>query len=105
MPYRKGFAHRQLNNLHIPDLTTPGGRSLSAHAAERVAGSGPGRPPTTLNVVDHILDNGTKIKYNPVRDTIQIRDPSLPGKPFVVVSGSDPNHVVTVMIPKEVHLP
>ncbi|MGW1835645.1 putative T7SS-secreted protein [Streptomyces sp. NPDC002067] len=102
--YNKGFSYRQLNNLHIPQLVTPEGRTLSAHAAERVAGSGPGRPPTTLNVVDHILNNGTKVKYDPVRDTIQIRDPSLPGKPFVAVSGSNPRHIVTVMIPKEVHL-
>lgn len=29
----------------------------------------------------------------------------LPGKPFVAVSSTDPNHVVTVAIPKEVHVP
>ncbi|MBO0656935.1 RHS repeat protein [Streptomyces triculaminicus] len=105
VPYSRGFASRQLNNLHIPKLITPSGRTLSDHAAERVAGSGPGRPPTTLNVVDHILDHGTKVKYDPVRDTIQVRAPELPGKPYVVVSGSNPNHVVTVMIPKKVNLP
>ncbi len=102
--HRKGFAHRQIENLHIPDLVTPEGRTLSAHAAERVAGSGPGRPPTTLNVIDHILENGNKVKYDPSRDSIQVRDTTLPGKPFVVVSASNANHVVTVMIPKEVHL-
>ncbi|CAM4025163.1 hypothetical protein STAL104432_31690 [Streptomyces albus] len=30
---------------------------------------------------------------------------NLPGKPYVAVSATDPNHVVTVMIPKEVHVP
>ncbi|MFH9110289.1 hypothetical protein ACH4LN_25855 [Streptomyces albus] len=29
----------------------------------------------------------------------------LPGKPYVAVSSTDPNHVVTVVIPKEVHVP
>ncbi|GAA2932662.1 RHS repeat-associated core domain-containing protein [Streptomyces enissocaesilis] len=103
--YRRGWAYRQENNLHIPKLKTPGGRTLSDHAAERVAGSGPGRPPTSLDVIDHILDNANKVKYDPVRDTIQVRATHLPGKPFVAVSGSDPNHVVTVMIPKHVELP
>ncbi|MFD7507192.1 DUF6531 domain-containing protein [Streptomyces sp. NPDC059850] len=103
--YDRVFAHRQEINLHVPRLITPGGRTLSAHAAERVAGSGPGRPPTTLDVVDHILNKGTKIKFDPYRDTIQVRAPSLPGKPFVAVSASNPQYVVTVMIPKQVTLP
>ncbi|MEU5031348.1 DUF6531 domain-containing protein [Streptomyces milbemycinicus] len=105
VPYDRVFSHRQEIGLHVPRLTTPGGRTLSAHAAERVAGSGPGRPPTTLDVVDHILNKGTKIKFDPVRGTIQVRAPSLPGKPFVVVSANNPHHVVTVMIPKQVTLP
>ncbi|MEU7550929.1 RHS repeat-associated core domain-containing protein [Streptomyces sp. NPDC044571] len=105
VPYNRGFANRQDLGMHIPTLVTPGGRTLSMHAAERVAGSGPGRPPTTLNVIDHILETGTKVKYDPARDTIRIQAPQLPGKPFVVVSGSNPNYVVTVMIPKEVKLP
>ncbi|WP_404816431.1 RHS repeat-associated core domain-containing protein [Streptomyces thermolineatus] len=105
VPYDRHFARRQAENLHIPDLVTPEGRTLSQHAAERVAGSGPGRPPTTLDVVDYVLDNGTKVKYDPVRDTVRVQAPHLPGKPFVVISGSNPNHIVTVMIPKEVNLP
>ncbi|WP_240467767.1 DUF6531 domain-containing protein [Streptomyces albus] len=104
-PYNPGFANRQKNGKHLPDLTTPRGRTLSWHAAERVAGTGPGRPPTSLRAVDHILDNGTKVKYDPIRQTIQVRAMNLPGKPYVAVSATDPNHVVTVMIPKEVHVP
>ncbi|MFI5668125.1 RHS repeat-associated core domain-containing protein [Streptomyces sp. NPDC051704] len=105
VPYNRGFANRQDLGMHIPTLVTPGGRTLSMHAAERVAGSGPGRPPTTLNVVDYILETGTKVKYDPVKDSIRIQAPQLPGKPYVVVSNSDHNFVVTVMIPKEVKLP
>ncbi|MGW7170908.1 RHS repeat domain-containing protein [Streptomyces sp. NPDC054884] len=105
VPFNNNWAFRQQENLHIPSLVTPHGRTLTNHAAERVAGSGPGRPPTTLNVLDYILENGNKVKYDPVRDTIQVRATQLPGKPFVVISGSDPNHIVTAMIPKELNIP
>jgi hypothetical protein len=73
---------------------TPGGRTVSAHAAERIALGGPGRPPTTLARVDDILDNPTAIRYDPIRDTIRIRQ----GKDFVVVRGAGPQHLVTVMV-------
>lgn len=101
VPYNNNWAFRQQENMHIPSLTTPRGRTLSNHAAERVAGSGPGRLPTTLNALDYILENGNKVKYDAVRDTIQVRATQLPGKSFVVISGSDPNHIVTAMMPKE----
>ncbi|WP_431981737.1 DUF6531 domain-containing protein [Streptomyces qinglanensis] len=104
-PYNRTFANRQKLGVHVPDLTTPKGRTLSSHAAERVAGTGPGRPPTTLNAIDYILDKGNKVKYDPARQTIQVRAMKLPGKPFVVVSSTNPNHIVTVMIPKEFDVP
>jgi RHS repeat-associated protein len=103
--YSKNWAFRQENNLQIPTLVTPAGRTLSKHAAERVAGSGPGRPPTTLNAVDYILENGDKVKYDSWRDTIQVRATQLPGKPYVALSASNPNYVVTVMIPKAFKIP
>jgi RHS repeat-associated protein len=105
VPYSPNWALRQEKGLHLPTLVTPEGRTLSNHAAERVAGSGPGRPPTTLNALDYILKNGNKVKYDPVRDTIQVRATQLPGKPFVVVSGSNPNHIVTAMIPRSFDIP
>ncbi|MGL5861544.1 MAG: hypothetical protein ACRCY9_09860 [Phycicoccus sp.] len=73
---------------------TPGGRTVSAHAAERIALGGPGRPPTTLGRVDDILNNPTGMKYDPVRDTVKV----MQGKDFVVVSGTGPQHIVTVMV-------
>jgi hypothetical protein len=78
---------------------TPGGRTVSAHAAERVTVGGGGRPPTSLSTVDDILDAGTSVKFDPIRDSIQVRAPQLPGKPYVVVDSSG-THVVTVMVPK-----
>lgn len=73
---------------------TPGGRTVSAHAAERIALGGPGRPPTTLSRVDDILNNPSGTKYDPVRDTVKV----MQGRDFVVVSGMGPQHVVTVMV-------
>lgn len=73
---------------------TPGGRTISAHAAKRIALGGPGRPPTTLGRVDDILNNPTGSKYEPLRDTIKV----MQGKDFVVVSGTGPQHIVTVMV-------
>ncbi len=73
---------------------TPGGRTVSAHAAERIVFGGPGRSPTTLARVDNILNKPTGIKYDPVRDTVKV----MQGKDFVVVSGTGRQHIVTVMI-------
>ena len=74
---------------------TPGGRTVSAHAAERIALGGPGRSPTTLARVDDILNNPTALRYDSVRDTVRVTQ----GKDFVVVRGSGPGqHIVTVMV-------
>jgi RHS repeat-associated protein len=75
---------------------TAGGRSVSAHAADRIVNGGGGRPPTTLTRVDDILDNPTALKYDPLRDTVKISQ----GRAYVVVGGTGPQHVVTVMIPR-----
>jgi len=101
--YDPELVSRQMLGQNTPGSTgfgvTPGGRTVSAHAAERVSTGGPGRPPTSLSTVDDILDTGTSVRFDPIRDTIQVRAPQIPGKPFVVVD-SGGTHVVTVMVPK-----
>lgn len=96
-------ASRQLLDQNTPGSSgygvTPGGRTVSAHAAERISVGGPGRPPTSLSTVDEILDTGTSVRYDPIRDSIQVRAPQMPGKPYVVVDSSG-THIVTVMVPK-----
>jgi hypothetical protein len=62
-------------------------------------------PPTTLNALDYILENDSKVKYDAVRDTIQVGATQLPGEPFLVLSESNPNHIVTAMIPKGFDIP
>lgn len=76
--------------------TTPGGRTVSAHAADRIVNGAAGRAPTTLARVDDILDSPTALRYDPLRDTVRVSQ----GKDFVVVRGSGAGqHIVTVMVP------
>ncbi|KGM13801.1 hypothetical protein [Cellulomonas bogoriensis] len=75
--------------------TTPGGRTVSAHAADRIVNGAPGRAPTTLSRVDGNLDNPTGLRYDPVADAVRVSQ----GKDFVVVSGTGPGQqIVTVMV-------
>lgn len=101
--YDPEWASRQMLGQNTPGSSgygvTPGGRTVSAHAAERISVGGPGRPPTSLSTVDEILDTGTSVRYDPIRDSIQVRAPQMPGKPYVVVDASG-THIVTVMVPK-----
>lgn len=75
-------------------------RTLSGHAAARVAYGHYGRPLTTLCRVDEILDNGTEVRWDPIKGTVRVRMPPMPGKPFVAISGRNGNHVVIVVVPK-----
>ncbi|MDQ1250364.1 MAG: hypothetical protein QG597_4743, partial [Actinomycetota bacterium] len=97
VPYSSEFASRNLlNQLGEGYGRTPGGRTLSAHAADRVVNGAPGRAPTTLERVDEVLDNPTKLRYDPARDAVRVSQK----RAFVVASGTGPGqHVVTVMIP------
>jgi hypothetical protein len=75
---------------------TPGGRTVSAHAADRIVNGAPGRGPSSLNSVDDFLDSATRSSYNPFRDTVKVQGS---GRSYVVVSGTGAPHIVTVMIP------
>ncbi len=91
----QGASRNLLSQAGEGYATTPGGRAVSAHAADRIVNGGPGRSPTTLTRVDDILDNPTGLRYDPVRDTVRVSQ----GKDFVVVSGMGPGqHIVTVMV-------
>ena len=92
------FASRNLlNQLGDGYGTTPAGRTVSAHAADRIVNGAAGRPPTTLTAVDEFLDSGTRMKYDAMRDTVKVEGG---GKPYAVVSGTgNPQHIVTVMFP------
>jgi hypothetical protein len=62
-----------LNQVGDGYAVTPGGRTVSAHAADRVVNGAPGRGPTTLGTVDNILDSASRFKYDPIRDTVKVK--------------------------------
>jgi hypothetical protein len=95
--YDPHFASRTLlNQMGDGYGVTPGGRTVTAHAAERIALGGGGRAPTTLERVDDILDNPTKLKYNSSNDTVKV----FQDKAYVAVRGTGPvQHIVTAMVP------
>jgi hypothetical protein len=74
--YDPEWASRQLADQNLPGsagyATTDAGRTLSAHAAERVFVGGAGRAPTSLAAVDDILDTGTSVSYDSARMTIKV---------------------------------
>jgi RHS repeat-associated protein len=98
------WASRQLAGQNLPGssgwATTPGGRTLSVHAAERTFLGGPGRAPIDPGLIDDILGHGTQVVYQGVNDTIRIGAPSLCGRCYVVVDAQNVNHIITVMVPK-----
>jgi RHS repeat-associated protein len=105
LPYDPEWASRQVAGQNWPGATgyatTPGGRTLSVHAAERIILGGPGRSSgVPLGYIDQILDTGSTARYDPFRQSIQVRAPNLPGRPFVVVDSAVGTHIVTVMVPK-----
>jgi RHS repeat-associated protein len=80
--------------------TTPGGRSIGPHAAERMVKPPPGRAPMTKSEIDQVLDTGTLIKKvtpHPEGDTVTVQHPGLPGKPQVVVDAATGKRVITVI--------
>jgi hypothetical protein len=102
--YDPQWASRQLAGQNLPSstgyATTPGGRTFSAHAAERTFVGGPGRAPVDPGLVDDILNQGTRVGFDPIRDTIKVSAPNLCGRCYVVVDAQTGQHVVTVMVPK-----
>ncbi|GEK17056.1 hypothetical protein CPE01_07890 [Cellulomonas persica] len=97
VPYSPQAASRNLlGQAGEGFATTPGGRTVSAHAADRIVNGAAGRGPTALSRVDDILDSPTALRYDPLRDTVRVSQ----GKSFVVVRGSGSGqHIVTVMVP------
>ncbi len=98
------FASRQIAGQNLPGsagyATTPGGNTLSVHAAERTFIGGPGRAPIDPALIDDILQQGTRTAYRGLNDTVKVSAPNLCGKCCVVLDAQTGKHVVTVMVPK-----
>ncbi len=94
------FAAAQL--LGRPAVT-PGGLKISFHAAERIVGVG-NRIPTTLEHIDEIYANVTKVVYQTpdvasYAPTFKLIAEKLPGSPYIVLDATQTT-VVTVLIRK-----
>jgi len=94
--YDPMFAAQQLLG-QLP--VTPGGRTITVHAAERMTSPPKGRAAMSVAEVDQVLDTGTRIrKVSPHSqgDTITVQHPGMPGRPQVVVDSTG-KRVVSVI--------
>ena len=83
--------------------TTPGGRIITEHAAERMATPPAGRAPMDATQVDQVLDGATNIRKmspHPRGDTLTVQNKNMPGKPQVVIDAATGTRVITVINPK-----
>ena len=100
VPYDGNYAARQI--LNSPTNITPGGRTITAHAAERMANPPVGRAPTSMRDIDHFLDTVTEIRKitpHPLGDTITLRNANSTIKE-VVVDAATGLRIITVINPK-----
>lgn len=94
-----GFATKQL----LGTDTTPGGRQIMFHAADRMVNPPKGRAPMSPSEVDDVLDGATSVvkrSYHPNGDTLTIENANLDGKPRVIVDEATGQRVITVINPR-----
>jgi hypothetical protein len=99
--YDPDFAAQQI--LNSPTNVTPGGRTVTAHAAERMVTPPAGRSPTTMAEVDQFLDTATlvrKVTHHPLGDTLTLRNANAPRIKEVVVDAATGKRIITVITPK-----
>ena len=93
------YATRQL----LGTTTTPGGRQLNFHAADRMMNPPAGRAAMSPADVDGVLDGATNIlrrSFHPEGDTLTIQNRNMLGAPRVVVDEATGTRVITVINPK-----
>jgi hypothetical protein len=84
--------------------TTPGGRQIMFHAADRMVNPPRGRVAMTPEQIDEVLDGATRIvkrSFSPAGNTLTIENYNLPGKPRVIVDEATCSRVITVINPRE----
>jgi RHS repeat-associated protein len=99
-PYDGNFAARQI--LNSPTNVTLGGRTITAHAAERMTNPPVGRVPTSMADIDSFLDTATdirKISQHPLGDTITLRNDNSSIKE-IIVDAATGKRVITVINPR-----
>lgn len=79
---------------------TPGGRTITPHAAEQMVEPPPGRVPMSIQEVDQVLDTATRVRKitpHPEGTTVPVQRPDLSGRPQVVVDAATGERVITVI--------
>jgi hypothetical protein len=83
--------------------TTPKGRQINFHAADRMVNPPAGRAAMSPADVDKVLDGATKVvkrNFHPNGNTVTLENANMPGKPRVVVDEATGKRVITVINPK-----
>lgn len=84
--------------------TTPGGRQVMFHAADRMVNPPNGRISMSLSEVDKVLEGATSVvkrSYHPGGSTLTIENANMSGKPRVIVDEATGQRVITVINPKK----
>jgi hypothetical protein len=93
------FATQQL----LGTTTTPAGRQITSHAADRMVNPPKGRIPMSPADIDGVLDGATKVvkrNYHPEGNTLTIENQNMPGRPRVIVDEATGQRVITVINPR-----
>lgn len=102
--YDPTFAARQL--LGGPPVTRTG-LTITAHAARQMVDPGPGRIAATVEDIDTIIENVTRVIYQAptaatYSPTLRLVAERLPGSPWVVVDAPTASRVITVLLTKPI---
>lgn len=83
--------------------TTPAGRQIMFHAADRMVNPPSGRAPMSPAQVDQVLDGATSVvkrQYHPLGGTLTIENANMPGRPRVIVDEATGQRIITVINPR-----
>ncbi len=83
--------------------SSPGGRNINFHAADRMVNPPRGRAEMTPSEIDKVLDGATNIRkrsHHPQGDTLTIQNRNMRGNPQVVVDAATGKKLSLLLIPK-----
>lgn len=106
VPFDTDYAQRQSDDAVrrlLGRSTTPHGRQITIHAADRMVNPPCGRAIMSPEEVDSVLDGATRIvgrADHPLGSTLKVENRNMPGRPQVVVDEKTGKRAVTVINPK-----
>lgn len=106
VPFDNDYAQRQSDDAVrrlLGRSTTPHGRQITIHAADRMVNPPRGRAIMSPEEVDSVLDGATRIvgrANHPLGSTLKVENRNMPGRPQVVVDEKTGKRAITVINPK-----